>query len=51
MMKSFAKKAATLLCAALLLAALAGSALASSKVSAQLRPDMTILIEDRKSVV
>lgn len=45
MMKSFAKKAAALLCAALLLAALAGSALASSKVSAQLRPDMTILID------
>lgn len=45
MKKSFAKKAAALLCAALLLAALAGSALASSKVSAQLRPDMTILID------
>lgn len=44
-MKSFAKKAAALLCAALLLAALAGTALASSKVTAQLRPDMTILID------
>lgn len=44
-MKSFAKKAAALLCAALLLAALAGNALASSKATAQLRPDMTILID------
>lgn len=44
-MKSFARKAAALLCAALLLAALAGSALASSKATAQLRPDMTILID------